>query len=114
MRDTTFATPAATAETTSAVPPTDAIAEPVGRLRRPVILATGLSVAAAVVATVLAGVRRRGRQAEGQDVRSTARRGAPTSTINVNWGFALFGANVMGEQRRRGGRLPGVLRRRRP
>jgi len=113
MSDTTLATPAATADTTAAVP-AGPIAEPVGRLRRPLILATGLSVVAAVLATALT-VALRGRQGtERHGGRATGRRGAPMSTINVNWGFALFGANVMGEQRRRGGRLrAGLLRRRR-
>jgi hypothetical protein len=113
MRDTTVVTPAATADTTAAFSPADAITEPVGRLRRPLILATGLSVAAAVLATALARVLSHRRRDERQDVRRTSPRGAPISTINVNWGLALFGANVVGEQRRRGGRLRGGLLRRR-
>ena len=34
-------------------------------------------------------------------------RSSPTSTIDVNWGFALFGTNVMAERRRWSGRLSG-------
>ena len=62
--------------------------------RRSLIFATVLTVVPAVIATTVAMVLRR-RHAAAAPPRS-----APTSTINVNWGFALFGSNVMGERRR--------------
>ena len=109
MRDTTAVDPEATATgSVSAVPATTEAAGTALARRKSLILATALSVAAAALATVLARVLVRRSAAP-----STARRPAPTSTINVNWGLALFGANVMGEQRRRGGRLRDRLRRRR-
>jgi hypothetical protein len=109
MRDTTVLnTEAAAPGPAGAVPATTETTDRAGARRKSLVLATALSVAAAVLATMLARVLVR-RAA----VPSTAQRPAPTSTINVNWGLALFGANVMGEQRRRGARLHDRLLRRR-
>ena len=80
--------------------------------RRTLILATALSVTCAVVATTLAVVLRRRLGAAGGVAPVAVPRPAPVSTINVNWGFALFGTNVLAE-RRRSGRLRGCLSRRR-
>src|SRR5437660_10217539 len=97
MRGTTVARPAATADSAAAAPLPGAIAGPVERLRRPLLLATALSVAAAVLATAMAAVLCTRRAAAS----ATGRRGAPTSTTNVNGGFARLGPNVRAEQRRR-------------
>jgi hypothetical protein len=102
-------------ETTAAGPDVDAEVVEVGdgdqRRRRTLILAAVLSVAPAVLATTLAMVRRRRAAAlePAARPRPAALRQAPQSTINVNWGFALFGSNVMAERRRRGGGLFGRL-----
>jgi len=74
--------------------------------RQRLLVATFLSVASAVVATMLGIVLRRRGAAAGSSAPAASRL-APTSTINVNWGFALFGTNVMAE----GGRRPAWLRR---
>lgn len=109
MRDITVTNAETAAEgPAGAVPATTETPDRARTRRRSLIVATALSVAAAVVATVVATVMTR-RSA----VPAVARRPAPTSTINVNWGLALFGANVMGEQQRRGARLRERLRRRR-
>jgi hypothetical protein len=109
MPDITVANPEAAADgPAGAVPAITETADRARTRRRSLILATALSVAAAVLATMLATVLTR-RSA----LPSAAPRPAPTSTINVNWGLALFGTNVMGEQRRRGARLRDRLPRRR-
>jgi hypothetical protein len=106
-------------ETTGAGPDVDAevveVSDGDQRRRRTLILAAVLSVAPAVLATTLAIVRRRraGNLQPAAGPRPAAPRQAPQSTINVNWGFALFGTNVMAERRRRAGGLFGRLARRR-
>ena len=77
---------------------------------RRLILATAISVAAAALATALAMVVSRRRVGAGAEPAPPGARSSPTSTINVNWGFALFGTNVMAERRRRAGRLFGRRR----
>jgi hypothetical protein len=107
MPETTAADPDVDSEFVPSVPDCD-------RSRRPrLILAAVLSVVPAVVATTLGIVLRRRRAAAGGTAAPVATRPAPSSTINVNWGFALFGTNVMGERGRRPGWLRGRLSRRR-
>jgi len=77
---------------------------------RRLVLATTISVAAAMLATVLALAVSRRHAGAGVEPASPRGRSSPTSTINVNWGFALFGTNVMAERRRRAGWLFGRRR----
>jgi hypothetical protein len=57
--------------------------------------------AVAMVATVVAVVLARALQAAQAGTEGAARRPrpAPSSTINVNWGLALFGTNVIAASR---------------
>jgi hypothetical protein len=109
MRETTVVNPEAAATgSTVDLPLTIETTDRARARRKSLVLAMALSVAAAVLATLLAKVL-----AQRSAVPTTGPRAAPTSTINVNWGLALFGANVIGEQRRRGTRIRDRLRRRR-
>jgi len=78
------------------------------------LLGVTISVAAAVLATALAlMLHRRRHTAATSEAASSAPRAGPTSTIAVNWAFALFGSNVMGERPRRSRRVLAIPGRRR-
>ena len=73
--------------------------------RPSLLLGVAISMAAATLATALVVVLHRRRHAAASGAASGTPRGGPTSTIAVNWAFALFGGNVIGERPRRGRRL---------
>jgi hypothetical protein len=75
--------------------PSEASGRPDPRVMIPV--AAAVAIAATVVAVILA----RALQASdaGTEGAARRRRPAPSSTINVNWGLALFGTNVVAASR---------------
>lgn len=73
--------------------------------RPSLLLGAAISVAAAVLATALVVMLHRRGPAAASGAATGTPRGGPTSTIAVNWAFALFGSNVIGERPRRGRRL---------